>query len=216
MTAFEIGTAAVRTTKYANEIDPLTDGEYETLKESIAKHGGLYHPIIINQHGDVLDGHHRLKACQELEIKPEFAVKQFEDELLEELFVIDTNYARRQLSDYRRGELLLSKKKPLLEKIAKQNMSAGGKGVKDFTPLQRVNEKLAEDSGMSHMQLHKIETIMEKAPEELKEKVKADKTSIDYAYKQVKRATEDNNRRKNTPPPPLPEGQFDVILADPP
>jgi ParB family chromosome partitioning protein len=137
MTIFEISTAAVKTDKYGSKIYPLTKDEYDLLQKSIAEHG-LYHPIIINQHGDVLDGHHRLKACQELGLEPEFEVKQFEDQLLEELFVIDTNVARRQLSDYQKGELLLSKKKPLLEIIAKQNMSLAGKGDKVLAPLERI------------------------------------------------------------------------------
>ena len=101
----------VRTGKYADRVFALTKDEYEALKDSI-KQNGLYHPIIINEKGNVLDGHHRLKACEELGIQPRFEVKEFEDETQEELFVIDTNIARRQLSDYQKGELLLSKKKP--------------------------------------------------------------------------------------------------------
>jgi N6-adenosine-specific RNA methylase IME4 len=200
----------VKTDKYNNKIDPLTKDEYGLLKKSIAEHG-LYHPITINQSGDVLDGHHRLKACQELGIKPEFEVKVFEDELLEELFVIDTNIARRQLSAFRRGELLLSKKKPVLERIAKENMSLAGKGVKSFTPLERVNEELARQAGMSHMQLHKVETIMEKAAKQLKEKVRSGKTTINNAYSQVIRA-EDRNKPKPAPP----EGQYEILYVDPP
>src|ERR687892_312751 len=210
MTAFEIG--AVKTDKYANEVVPLTKDEYAILKKSIADNG-LYHPITINQHGDVLDGHHRLKVCQELGLKPDFEVKEFDDELEEELFVIDTNVARRQLSDYQKGELLLSKKKPLLEMIAKQNMSLAGKGVKDFTPLERigrVNEELARQAGMSHMQLHKIETIMEKAPEELKEQVRQGK-SINQAYQETQRL-EDRDKPKPAPP----EGQYEILYVDPP
>jgi N6-adenosine-specific RNA methylase IME4 len=202
--------ADVKTDKYGSKIDPLTKDEYDLLKKSIAENG-LYHPITINQHDDVLDGHHRLKVCQELRIKPEFEVKEFDDELLEEIFVIDTNVARRQLSAFRRGELLLSKKKPVLEKIAKQNMSLAGKGVKSFTPLERVNEELARQAGMSHMQLHKVETIMEKAPEDLKEKVRSGKTTINNAYTQVIRA-EDRNKPKPAPP----EGQYEILYVDPP
>jgi len=41
----------------------------EELKLLI-KERGLYHPIVINQHGDVLDGHHRLRACEELSPQP--------------------------------------------------------------------------------------------------------------------------------------------------
>jgi|SRR5215211_241811 len=200
----------VKAGKYADRVFPLTKDEYEALKDSI-RQNGLYYRIIINDKGDVLDGHHRLKACQELRIYPRFEVKQFEDETQEEIFVIDTNVARRQLSDYQKGEMLLSKKKPLLEKIAKENMFLAGKGVKLFTPLERVNEELAKQGDMSHMQLHKIETIMKKAPEDLKEKVRHKKTSINYAYSQVIRA-----EYRDIPKPAPPEGQYDILYIDPP
>jgi N6-adenosine-specific RNA methylase IME4/ParB-like chromosome segregation protein Spo0J len=200
----------VKTGKYADKVDPLTKAEYDLLKQSMSENG-LYHPITVNQSGDVLDGHHRLKACQELGIKPAFEIKQFDDQLQEEIFVIDTNVARRQLSAYRKGELLLSKKKPLLEERAKENMSNAGKGVKSFTPLERVNEELAKQLDMSHMQLHKIETIMENAPEDLKEKVRTEQTSINNAYQQVMRS-EDRNKPKPDPP----QGQYDILYIDPP
>lgn len=101
--------------------------------------------------------------------------------------------------------------KPKLEEMAKQNMSLAGKGVKDFTPLERVNEKLSNVSGLSHMQLHKAQAIIEKAPEELIREVRINRKTINYAYKQVKRSEDDKKEK-----PPLPEGQYDVILADPP
>jgi N6-adenosine-specific RNA methylase IME4/ParB-like chromosome segregation protein Spo0J len=199
----------IKISKYADKVPSLSEGEYNSLKQSIADHG-LYEPITINPDGDVLDGHHRLKVCKELGIEPRFKIKASNDEVEEEIFVIDVNVARRQLNDYQRGELLLSKKKPILEKIAKENMSLGGKGVKDFTPLERVNEELAKQGDMSHMQLHKIETIMEKAPEELKEQVRKGK-SINQAYQETQRL-EDRNKPKPKPP----EGRYDILYVDPP
>jgi hypothetical protein len=40
-----------------------------------------------------------------------------------------------------------------------------------LTPLGRVNEIIAKDSGVSHEQVRKIETILEKAPEDLNNRV---------------------------------------------
>jgi transposase len=45
----------------------LTSDEYETLKEDIAERGVMI-PIEFDENGNVLDGHHRLKACVELGI----------------------------------------------------------------------------------------------------------------------------------------------------
>jgi ParB-like chromosome segregation protein Spo0J len=218
---FETSTAGavtkVKTDKYANKVTPLSKDEYESLKQSIAERGGLYVPIAINKEGDVLDGHHRLKACQELGIKPEFEVKVFSNELLEELFVYDTNLIRRQLNDYQRGVLVL-KKKPLLEELAKRNMSLGGKGSKNLETLH-TDKELAKEAGVSNATLYKIEQISKAAKEdpkiaEIAEKIDSGQTSIDYAYKQIKRA-EDSKKEKRAARP-LPQGLFDVILADPP
>jgi ParB-like chromosome segregation protein Spo0J len=54
--------------EYADLVPPLSTEEYESLKESI-KQNGLWVPIVVNNQGVVLDGHHRFKACQELGIE---------------------------------------------------------------------------------------------------------------------------------------------------
>ena len=97
---------------------------YSDLKTSIDKNG-QYHPIIINEKYVVLDGHHRVRICRELNIEPWTQVKKFESDLHERLFVVDSNLTRRHLNDYQRIKLALWAK-PILEEIAKKNMSLGG------------------------------------------------------------------------------------------
>jgi ParB-like nuclease domain len=82
---------------------PLSDLEYGCLKSSIQEHG-LHFPIVVNQDGDILDGHHRNKACQELGIKPTIIVRQFENLLQEKKFIIEVNLNRRHLNDFQRVE----------------------------------------------------------------------------------------------------------------
>jgi ParB-like chromosome segregation protein Spo0J len=52
--------------------------DYQSIKASIKEHG-LHVPIILNQHGVILDGHHRYKACHELGFKPKTTKMKFED-----------------------------------------------------------------------------------------------------------------------------------------
>jgi ParB-like chromosome segregation protein Spo0J len=85
--------------EYSSLVPGLTKEEYESLKESI-KQDGLWVPLIVNQDGVLLDGHHRYKACKELRIKPHYIVKEFKGEFYEELFVIDCNIKRRQLNNF--------------------------------------------------------------------------------------------------------------------
>ena len=82
--------------------------------------------------------------------------------------------------------------------------------------LPRSRDVVASYGGVSGRTLDKAEKIVEaaeKEPERFKPllaKVDNGKTSIQYAYKMVKRA----DVQAHTPP--LPKGQFDVIYADPP
>lgn len=45
----------------------LTDDEYQALKDNIATFGVL-HPVVVDEDGNIIDGHHRVRACDELGI----------------------------------------------------------------------------------------------------------------------------------------------------
>jgi hypothetical protein len=177
--------------EYANLVPEISDEQYDALKYSI-KENGLYIPIIVNQDGVLLDGHHRYKACQELGIIPSHLVKEFQDELDEKLFVIDCNLTRRQLNNFQRTELAL-KSKPILEAIAKRNESLGGKGDRNLTPLGRVDEKVGEKAGVSRDTVRKVEMIIgffsesqEKDEDEgVLDKLRSGKISVNEAYQQI-------------------------------
>ncbi|MCE2505883.1 MAG: ParB N-terminal domain-containing protein [Nitrosopumilaceae archaeon] len=84
----------------------LSDEEYDSLRESI-KTDGLWLPVIVNPDGVLLDGHNRLKICQELKIPVKSAVRDFADNLREKKFVIECNLKRRHLNDFQRAELAI-------------------------------------------------------------------------------------------------------------
>lgn len=85
---------------------PVTRAEYERLKRSIKQEGGLLVPATINQDNVVLDGHHRLHACAELNIPARCCEKDFTGRPLDELmFVVSVNLYRRNLNDFQRAEL---------------------------------------------------------------------------------------------------------------
>src|ERR687898_501898 len=177
--------------EYASMVPKQSPEEYESLKQSIKEENGLYVPIIVNQNGVILDGHHRYKACQELAIEPKALVKEFNNELDEQLFVIDCNLVRRQLNSFQRTELAL-KSKPILEAIAKRNESIGGKGGRNLTPLGRVDERIGERAGVSRDTVRKVEKILEnkRISDEVKEDLRLGKVSINEAYKMVEQDQE--------------------------
>jgi ParB-like nuclease family protein len=172
--------------EYASLVPEISPEEYEALRQSV-KENGLYLPIIVNQNGVLLDGHHRYKEYQELGITASHMVKEFADELDDKLFVIDCNLTRRQLNNFQRTELAL-KSKSILEAIAKRNESLGGKGDRNLTPLGRVDEKMGEKAGVSRDTVRKVEKIIEFFSEDQDEvlgKLRLGKISVNEAYQQI-------------------------------
>jgi DNA modification methylase len=150
----------IKTTKYANKVPPLSRDQSEKVKQSLKSRGFIAeYPILINRNGDILDGHHRYWYSQELGIEPVIEVisQEFKSELEEELFVFDINRARRQLTAWQDAELVL-KEKPILARLAKLNMSLGGKGSRIQETLH-VDKELAKMSGHTKYMLHVVDYV---------------------------------------------------------
>src|ERR671918_1425732 len=177
--------------EYESLVPSMTKEAFESLMSSI-RESGQHEPITINNKGEVLDGHNRLRACEKLHLEPLSEVKTFDNPSHEKLYIIDVNLQRRQLTVAQRVQLSL-KKKPILQELAKKNSQTNlKKGNNAEYPsnvqictLGRINEKIAKDTGVSARQVSKVETILEKARSELKERVLRGTTRIDKAYKQI-------------------------------
>lgn len=59
----------VKPGKYEDVMPDMSDEEYARLKADIKKNG-LKYPILVNDDGEITDGHHRFRACEELGIEP--------------------------------------------------------------------------------------------------------------------------------------------------
>jgi hypothetical protein len=164
--------AQIKTAKYSNKVFPLSKEAYEQLKASIARHKGLYVPIAINKTGDVLDGHHRLRACTELGIAPTFEIPGFKSDLEEELFVYEINRARRQLTPFQNIEIAL-KEKPLLSELARINMKAG-KTLSRQRERVHVDKALARQAGVSKDTLYRVDKVLKAAQKNPDRKLKVD------------------------------------------
>ncbi len=177
---------------YAGLVPPLTESEYQSLKESI-KQNGIWIPIIVNKHGVILDGHHRLRACQELRILPKAVVREFENDLLEKKFVIECNLKRRHLNDYQKG-ILAKELLKIEEGEAKLRQGTRTDIPTSSTPLLDVENSdkramtiTAKKVGLeSGEQLRKILKIDEQASENVKQQLREGKTTINKVYHQIR------------------------------
>src|SRR5690606_21604024 len=84
----------------------LSPDEYEALKADIAARG-VQVPVEYDEHGKILDGHHRVRACLELGIKDWPSIIRggmAEEEKIEHVLVL--NLHRRHLTREQRRELV--------------------------------------------------------------------------------------------------------------
>jgi hypothetical protein len=204
---------------YTKLVRPLSKKEYGDLKNSIKEHGQLV-PITVNQNYVVLDGHNRFKICKELGIVPVVIRKECESGAAERLFVVESNLKRRHLTDIERVELGIQFE-PILAELAmkRERATIPEKGQKGFQPVIGSNEHptgkardiAADKVGISPTTYHRGKTVLEKGSDEIKEQVKAGKTTISAAYEKVK----GRDRKSSSDRRSLKQGETNDILMLP-
>lgn len=184
--------------EYDKLLPSLSSEEYNSLKESI-KENGLWVPILCNPDGIILDGHHRFRVCVELELKTKFAIREFENKLLEKKFVIECNLKRRQLNDYQKAELGI----PLIEiqeelaKLRRIKHSQTNEPLSSNELGGQSRDIIAKQIGMSGTTFERAKKIIEKASEEVKKKLREHdtRTSISKEYQNIIKAEKKEKRQ---------------------
>lgn len=180
--------------EYAKLLPQMSGEEYDALKSSIRDEGQHY-AIIVNEDMEILDGHHRFRACVDLGLEPDFEVRKFDNKLLEKKFVIEANLRRRHLTNFQLVELGV----PLLEierELAKKRQSTGGKKGReiqlgfasdDTKPISKgkATEIVAKKVGVSTRTFERGRKILEEASEDDKQRLREGKTSISKVYSEL-------------------------------
>ena len=86
-------------------LSPLGDADYFALRESIETFGVMV-PVVVDEHGSVIDGYHRVKVCLELGIDWPRTVLSGLSEAEKWDRARDLNDARRHLTARQRAEVL--------------------------------------------------------------------------------------------------------------
>ncbi len=99
--------------RFGDLVPPLTKEERRALRESMQLYGfDPAHPIVVDEHGEVLFGHHRLEVARELGIEPVVVTRDTSgmtsDEVDEFVLTLEVR-ARRHLDPETRRRLLASK-----------------------------------------------------------------------------------------------------------
>jgi hypothetical protein len=79
------------------QLPELSQDDFDVLKDSIRAYGQQI-PILLDQHGHVLDGNHRMRACRDLGIEPLTRTITVDDDQQGAAIGFVVNLARRQLT----------------------------------------------------------------------------------------------------------------------
>lgn len=120
---------------------PLTDEEYQALKDDIEANGVLL-PVEVDEDGNILDGHHRAMICKELGIAVPTVERPGMSEEEKEDFAVSVNTNRRQLT--------ISQKRIAIERHLRKRP-------------QRTSRSVARLFGVSHNTVESVRSDLEKS-----------------------------------------------------
>jgi len=140
-------------TPYRDLLPPLSTTEFEALKADI-KANGVHTPVVVDEDGNVLDGHHRLKCDKDA---PRRVVKGLSP-AAKQAFVFRANFTRRNLSHDQK-------------KAASKAMKVVAVALREEDPKCWTQAKIAVELGVSQpavsmwLDVHNISTYKAHAPD---------------------------------------------------
>jgi len=193
--------------KYRELVPELKPEEYQELLESISEFGQR-DPIIVNEQGVILDGHHRFAVCRDLSKEVRYEIRTFDNVFLEEIFVIDANLARRQLETYSRVTLLEHQsdlfseigKKNISDVVTNSNKARADPNFKEFIkvgPKIDTDKEIAERAKTSKQTATRVKYInnrlKNKGDKKTKRKLELGTYSINRVYTELKNEEKDDD-----------------------
>lgn len=181
----------------------LTPEEFNRLEKSVVKNGML-DPIKVWEEPCtgkyiIIDGHNRYKILKKNNLVcPNWNIYTITETTLKtrndvKRWMLEQQLGRRNLSEAEKYEIV-QKFKSVFEQKAKKNQSLGGKGSTNL-PKVDTRKEMAKATGVSEGTYRKMDIVMKSDNEELKQKLRDKKVSVDAAYKEVKSA----NQKPTTP-----------------
>lgn len=207
----------------------LSDTDYARLRADIAERGVLV-PVEVDEHGEILDGHHRVRIAQELGVDYPTVVRPGMAEHEKRLHAVALNLARRHLTDAQKVLLGRTIEADVAEAMRGKMSAAGakaapGKPATSDTPFvpERTTDVTAAKVGLgSGRSYERAKSVIEKAEQhapELVEQMAAGEISVKDAARELRQHAKAERVAAiaAVPVAALPQDRtYPVIYADPP
>ena len=172
--------------EFKSLIPPLTTEEFKQLEDNCLAEG--IREKILTWNGFIIDGHNRFEISERWNLDFETESKHFENEEAVKEWMILNQFGRRNLSNYQRSVLALELEDFFSKKAKEKQQEAGGALCqKSDKAVIDTKKELSKVAAVSHDTIAKVKKIQEKAPEEVKAKLRTGEVSINAAYKEIKK-----------------------------
>ena len=182
--------------EFKNLIQPLTESEFKQLEDDVLQNG-IINPVIVirdeaSNNFTIIDGHHRHKIAAKHNLPIPLKEMKFSSRDVVEFWIVKNQFARRNLSPFERG-LLVLKMELVIAAKAKENQ---GKRtdltfVGNQTKVEKINgvdtlQEMADMAGISRDAMYKIRLIEREGSPEMKQRIIEGSTSINKAYEELR------------------------------
>ncbi|MCP5099897.1 MAG: ParB N-terminal domain-containing protein [Chloroflexi bacterium] len=201
----------------------LNDADYQALKEDI-RIRGLLVPVEFDEDGNVLDGHHRIRACEELEIDVSLSViRKGLSEEEKRAHARQLNIARRHLNQAQRRELISGQLKDtpaepdrtIAAMLGVSHVTVGEerKRLESIGQIDQCDRKTSDGRTYPAKRKKPIRTAyIDDTPEGREETTSRAKA----IRKEKAKAKKKENDELASQPVIFPDGKFGTIVIDPP
>ena len=184
----------------------LKPDEESQLESNLLRDGCRDALVVWEEEGLLLDGHNRLRLCQEHSIPYGIKHVSLPDRQAALMWILETQLGRRNCSHFEKAELVLKLKPEIAAKAKENKVEAGrihGRGGEKVLqnsakPIEAVDtrKQLTTKAGVSHDTIDKVEYIAIVADEAIKEKLRRGESSIDKEYRELKKEQARLQRQK--------------------
>jgi len=146
---------------------------------------GCRDPLVVWDTDDgpiLLDGHNRYSICNAHDIPFTTISADVQDRAEARIWIIRNQLGRRNLSDFSRGRLALGLKDELAAQAKTRQGTRNDLNFDSNLNQSRTMDTLADNAGVSVGTLHKIETVLEDAPQAIVEAAERGDISTHRAY----------------------------------
>jgi protein gp37 len=206
-------------------LHPLSEDEYNTLEQSILKHG-CYDTIKIWD-GYLIDGHHRYQICTKHSLPYQIEEMEFDNQYQVMVWMIDNQDGRRSTNKMQKAELVgkrhkAEKKSKEWFKDRERNPDGTFASGLENKPMGRTSERIADEIGKSKSYVEESQrfmiaaaTIEKLSSPEVKDAMLAGETCIQHMteVKQLASIANGNGDKNQEPDPERAKKMIDEIAA---